>query len=74
MEALQPIEGTPPSLWARPSGCSFHPRCSMAAARCATDDPALRDVGATHSACHFAEMLPALNGRPAELLPLEARA
>jgi peptide/nickel transport system ATP-binding protein len=24
---LVPIEGSPPSLLARPSGCSFHPRC-----------------------------------------------
>jgi peptide/nickel transport system ATP-binding protein len=24
---LVPIEGRPPSLLARPSGCSFHPRC-----------------------------------------------
>jgi peptide/nickel transport system ATP-binding protein len=26
-ERLVPIEGRPPSLLARPSGCSFHPRC-----------------------------------------------
>ena len=26
-ERLVPIEGRPPSLLARPTGCSFHPRC-----------------------------------------------
>jgi peptide/nickel transport system ATP-binding protein len=28
---LHPISGTPPSLLALPSGCSFHPRCEFAA-------------------------------------------
>ncbi len=38
-EALVPIEGTPPSIWARPSGCAFHPRCPEATAICRAEDP-----------------------------------
>ncbi len=41
----------------RPQGCAFHPRCPFAAERCRTDDPALRQVGGTAVACHFAETL-----------------
>jgi oligopeptide/dipeptide ABC transporter ATP-binding protein len=38
-----------------PSGCSFHPRCPDAEARCRTEEPALRDLGDGRSvACHFA--------------------
>jgi peptide/nickel transport system ATP-binding protein len=42
----------------RPSGCSFHPRCAYAQARCAQEEPPLRDIGQGHFvACHFAEQL-----------------
>jgi oligopeptide/dipeptide ABC transporter ATP-binding protein len=51
---LVPIEGLPPSLTARPPGCSFAPRCPIAEARCAREVPELRPVGATRAACHFA--------------------
>jgi len=51
------IEGRPPSLSERPAGCAFHPRCPLAQERCRTEEPALREVGATWSACHFAEAL-----------------
>jgi len=61
-ESLTPIEGTPPSIWARPTGCSFHPRCRFATERCRHEDPMLRMVGATYSACHHAEDLPAIAG------------
>jgi oligopeptide transport system ATP-binding protein len=51
---LRPITGQPPSLIDVPSGCSFHPRCPYAQARCATEVPALRDIRGGHcSACHF---------------------
>jgi len=33
------IEGQPPDLAAPPPGCRFHPRCSQALARCASDAP-----------------------------------
>jgi peptide/nickel transport system ATP-binding protein len=47
-----------------PSGCAFHPRCRYATTRCASEEPALRDVGGGHlAACHYAEQL-ALKGAP----------
>jgi peptide/nickel transport system ATP-binding protein len=49
------IPGVPPRLDAEIQGCPFAPRCDMAAARCAAEDPELRSVGNGHvSACHFA--------------------
>ena len=51
--ALRQIEGTPPSIFDRPTGCSFNPRCDRAEALCRRDDPALRPCGATRAACHF---------------------
>ena len=51
----RPIEGSPPDMAHPPHGCRFHPRCPHAEARCATDEPALREVAPGHqSACHFA--------------------
>ncbi len=60
---LTPIEGAPPTIWARPRGCAFHPRCPLATEICVAEDPPLRPVGATLSACHHAETLP--EGAPA---------
>ena len=36
---LGAIAGTVPDLWSRPSGCSFHPRCPHAFARCREEIP-----------------------------------
>jgi len=44
-EPLTPIEGAPATPANRPSGCALHPRCAWATAACATDVPALVDVG-----------------------------
>jgi oligopeptide/dipeptide ABC transporter ATP-binding protein len=55
---LTPIEGNPPSLAARPPGCSFHPRCPMAAGICATVRPELTAAGRSRAACHFAGQFP----------------
>ncbi|HEX8066721.1 MAG TPA: ABC transporter ATP-binding protein [Thermoleophilaceae bacterium] len=41
---LVPIEGRPPSLVDRPSGCSFHPRCPYVLDRHRRVDPALEPV------------------------------
>jgi oligopeptide/dipeptide ABC transporter ATP-binding protein len=54
-ETLFSIEGTPPSLVARPEGCSFHPRCPYAAGRCLNEEPVLRSVDKVLTACHRAE-------------------
>jgi oligopeptide/dipeptide ABC transporter ATP-binding protein len=56
-ETLFSIEGAPPSLIARPTGCAFRPRCSYAVARCSTEEPVLRSVDKVLSACHLAEKL-----------------
>ncbi|TIP28474.1 MAG: ABC transporter ATP-binding protein [Mesorhizobium sp.] len=54
---LEPISGSPPLLSARPAGCPFHPRCSMAQDVCRTEEPILRKVDRAMTACHFAEAL-----------------
>ena len=38
---LETIEGMPPDLIELPSGCRYHPRCSLALARCADESPTL---------------------------------
>jgi peptide/nickel transport system ATP-binding protein len=53
--ALATIAGSPPSLIALPSGCSFNPRCSHASEICRREVPVLRTVGTQGSvaACHL---------------------
>ncbi len=41
---LEPIQGSPPSLIERPSGCHFHPRCPYAQPDHARVDPRLESV------------------------------
>ncbi len=52
---LEPIEGTVPGLFNRPSGCAFHPRCnSFISGICDGNFPELREVSANHCvACHL---------------------
>ena len=54
---LTAIDGAPPSLTARPSGCAFHPRCRHAIERCAAQEPILRDLAGAAVACHLAESI-----------------
>jgi oligopeptide/dipeptide ABC transporter ATP-binding protein len=50
------IPGSPPRLSQLPSGCRFHPRCTLATERCVRELPELRLVGSGHRvACHYAE-------------------
>ncbi len=57
------LEGSVPSPIDPPSGCRFHTRCAYARragrlARCSTEVPELRRVGANHwVACHYSEDL-----------------
>jgi peptide/nickel transport system ATP-binding protein len=52
--ALAGIPGLAPSLRDLPSGCAFHPRCGLAADRCRSERPVLRDLAGTQVACHLA--------------------
>jgi peptide/nickel transport system ATP-binding protein len=53
-QPLHPIEGTPPSLIAVPSGCPFHPRCPYVMAVCPREEPALLPTRPGHTvACHL---------------------
>jgi peptide/nickel transport system ATP-binding protein len=52
---MRGIPGLAPLLRDLPPGCAFHPRCPRADARCRTEKPAVRDVGAgAQAACHYA--------------------
>jgi len=58
LEAARPqqvIQGEVPSVLNPPRGCRFHPRCPMAEARCAEEEPQLRRTSSGRSvACHLA--------------------
>jgi len=51
-----PIHGEVPSALQPPSGCSFHPRCPAAIARCSAESPDLQTLAPRHQvACYMAE-------------------
>jgi peptide/nickel transport system ATP-binding protein len=51
------LQGEPPNPAARPSGCAFHPRCSVAVARCRIEVPLLKPVDeGRKAACHLLDM------------------
>jgi peptide/nickel transport system ATP-binding protein len=52
---LEPIKGTVPGLFSRPSGCAFHPRCdSFMSGICDGAFPELKEVSANHwVACYL---------------------
>jgi oligopeptide/dipeptide ABC transporter ATP-binding protein len=45
---LQAIEGSVPSPGELPPGCSFAPRCPLAAPECVAAEPALRELAPGH--------------------------
>lgn len=48
------IRGEVPSLFNRPAGCEFHPRCVQAAELCTHEAPLLRKAGTQHCyTCHY---------------------
>ncbi|MGF1551393.1 MAG: ABC transporter ATP-binding protein [Paracoccaceae bacterium] len=53
---VAPLKGEVPSPAAPPPGCVFHPRCPIAVARCAQDEPVLERLAPGHrAACWLAE-------------------
>ncbi|GAB4124064.1 MAG: ABC transporter ATP-binding protein [Roseiflexaceae bacterium] len=53
---LSSIPGSPPRLSNLPSGCRFHPRCTIASERCRSELPELRLIRAAQRvACHHPE-------------------
>jgi peptide/nickel transport system ATP-binding protein len=52
---LEPIKGTVPGLFSRPSGCAFHPRCdSFMSGICDGTFPELREISENHRvACYL---------------------
>ena len=53
--ARTPVQGEVPNPLNPPTGCSFHPRCPLANARCRAERPALVDLRGVKIACHAAE-------------------
>jgi peptide/nickel transport system ATP-binding protein len=55
LDALVPIDGSPPSLLAPPSGCPFHPRCRYRFEPCPIERPPLKAPApeAHLDACHL---------------------
>ncbi|HSV69576.1 MAG TPA: oligopeptide/dipeptide ABC transporter ATP-binding protein [Methylibium sp.] len=54
--ARTPVQGEVPNPLAPPPGCSFHPRCPLANARCRSERPLLRELGeGVRVACHAVE-------------------
>src|SRR5262245_5875959 len=51
----KPVEGEVPNPVNPPSGCSFHPRCPFANARCRSERPLALPAGAASVACHAIE-------------------
>ncbi len=53
--ARTPVQGEVPNPLNPPSGCTFHPRCPHANARCQAERPALREFRGVKVACHAIE-------------------
>ncbi|MDB5999682.1 MAG: transporter ATP-binding protein, partial [Rhizobacter sp.] len=53
--ARTPVQGEVPNPLNPPSGCSFHPRCPHANARCKSERPPLQSLRGVMVACHAVE-------------------
>jgi peptide/nickel transport system ATP-binding protein len=49
------VQGEVPNPLNPPNGCTFHPRCPHANARCKTERPALLEIAGIRVACHAVE-------------------
>jgi len=47
-----PVQGEVPNPLQPPTGCSFHPRCPLANARCRSERPVLLAIDGAQVACH----------------------
>jgi oligopeptide/dipeptide ABC transporter ATP-binding protein len=68
------LGGDLPSPSHPPPGCPFHPRCfhPLLSERCRTEAPALRPVGETLAACHYAESTPSPDTAVAPVAPVSS--
>ncbi len=53
--ARTPVQGEVPNPLQPPSGCTFHPRCPHASARCRSQSPRLQTCAGGQVACHAVE-------------------
>jgi len=53
--ARTPVQGEVPNPLNPPGGCTFHPRCPHANARCKAERPALLQIKGVQIACHAVE-------------------
>ncbi len=53
--ARTPVQGEVPNPLNPPSGCTFHPRCPHANARCSDERPQLLSIKGVEVACHAVE-------------------
>ena len=53
--ARTPVQGEVPNPLNPPTGCSFHPRCPHANARCKAERPLMQKIGGVTVACHAVE-------------------
>jgi peptide/nickel transport system ATP-binding protein len=53
--ARTPVQGEVPNPLNPPTGCTFHPRCPHANARCKAERPALLEIQGVKIACHAVE-------------------
>jgi peptide/nickel transport system ATP-binding protein len=67
--ARTPVQGEVPNPLSPPTGCSFHPRCPHANARCKAERPALLSIQGVKVACHAIEegrLQPELRSAPGQ--------
>ncbi len=53
--ARTPVQGEVPNPLNPPTGCTFHPRCPLANARCKAERPKLQVIEGVQVACHAVE-------------------